>query len=141
MDDKAIIEARKRAEKAVEGMADESLKVKAFEQILGKLLDRLEDKYTTAQSSRGKTSRRHPAAIAAPPSQDTLGGRLLTLRRDGFFRDQRILSDVRDELASRGWHYPLTTLSGAMQKLVRRRDLRRERAKVGNKRIWKYAEP
>jgi hypothetical protein len=138
MDDKAIIEARRRAEKAVEGMTDPALKVKAFEQVFGKLLGSAEtaDALVGEPKSRG---RRAAGAAPNPKESESLPGRLLRLRGDGFFAEQRTLSEIREELRSRGWHYPLTTLSGAMQKCVRSRELRRERGRVGNKRIWKYA--
>ena len=137
MDQKTIIEARKRAELAVDGMSDPSLKIKAFEEIFSRLLDEVgKGKPDGIRLRKGsaKTQTR-----SAPGRQGTLTGRLLALREDGFFGVQRSLSDIREELGSRGFHYPLTTLSGAMQKLVRNRDLRRERVKSGAKRTFKYA--
>jgi hypothetical protein len=62
------------------------------------------------------------------------------LGEEGFFHSQRTLSEIRQELGARGWHYPVTTLSGAMQKLTRRRSLRRERVLVDRKRVWKYSD-
>jgi hypothetical protein len=138
MDDKAIIEARKRAEKAVEGMTDPALKVKAFEQVFGKLLSSVDAGDSRADEHQPRP-RRAGRVTTLPKESDSLPGRLLRLREDGFFAEQRSLSEIREELGSRGWHYPLTTLSGAMQKCVRSRELRRERGKVGNKKIWKYA--
>jgi len=44
-------------------------------------------------------------------------GRILAIRSEGFFKTQRSLGEVRESLGSRGWHYPLTTLSGVMQAL------------------------
>jgi hypothetical protein len=68
-----------------------------------------------------------------------LPGRVLSLKTDGFFKSQQTLSAVRDELRRRGWHYPVTSLSGPLQLLVRQRELRREQIKDGNKKIWKYS--
>lgn len=135
MEERAIIEARKKAERAVEGMTDPSLKLKAFEQIFGRLLHSTEvgDISGSARSSLRKV----PAGPRAT-SRGSLGERLHALREDGFFTAQRSLGDIREELGSRGWHYPLTTLSGVMQRLVRKRELRRERVKTGSKKIWKY---
>jgi alkanesulfonate monooxygenase SsuD/methylene tetrahydromethanopterin reductase-like flavin-dependent oxidoreductase (luciferase family) len=137
MDQKAIVEARKRAESAVEGMADPSLKLKAFEQIFAKLLDGADPSERPTITSRRPSGRARTPAVASRP--ETLIGRLRALRDDGFFGSQRTLSDIREELGSRGFHYPLTTLSGVMQKLVRNRELRRERVKSGRKKTYKYA--
>jgi hypothetical protein len=43
----------------------------------------------------------------------------------GFFKTPRDLAAVRAALAQMGHHYPMTTLSGAMLRKVRRRELRR----------------
>src|SRR5437667_328199 len=43
----------------------------------------------------------------------------------GFFKTPRDLAAVRAALAQMGHHYPITTLSGAMLRKVRRRELRR----------------
>ncbi len=43
----------------------------------------------------------------------------------GFFKTPRDLAAVRSALAQMGHHYPITTLSGAMLRKVRRRELRR----------------
>ncbi len=138
MDPKAIIEARKTAEKSVEGMADPSLKVKAFEQIFAKLLAAIDRDEPTVSGGARRPTRRRPQIPGSARHPSTLSGRVLVLRDDGFFGTQRSLSNIREELASRGFHYPLTTLSGAMQKLVRDRDLRRQRVASGKKKSFKY---
>jgi len=43
----------------------------------------------------------------------------------GFFKTPRDLAAVRSALAEMGHHYPITTLSPAMLRKVRKRDLRR----------------
>jgi len=133
MTEDPLVQARKRAERAVEGMDDGPLKVAAFQAILGKLLDELD--------SHGGG---RPISMKAPPhtaeQPDTLNGRVLAIRGEGFFKMQRSLSEVREALGSRGWHYPLTTLSGVMQVLARRRQLRRERVSAGKRRVWKYSD-
>jgi superfamily II DNA/RNA helicase len=48
-----------------------------------------------------------------------------TLKSEEFFRTPRGLSDVQKKLAELGHHYPVTTLSGAMQVQSRTRNLRR----------------
>src|SRR5690242_20451550 len=124
MTDDPLVAARKRAERTVEGMAEGPLKTAAFQTILARLLT---DTDTAGHAQLA------PIKVATRGNQQsgTLTGRLLTIRSEGFFKTQRSLSEVREGLGSRGWHYPLTTLSGAMQSLVRQRQLRRERIAAG----------
>ena len=131
-----LIKARKRAELAVEDMKDGPLKVAAFQSILAKLLSDDPDSDVRIQ----------PGPPAVPDrmgkQSNTLAGRILTVKTEGFFKVQRSLSEVREVLGSRGWHYPLTTLSGAMQSLVGRSgQLRRVRVSDGKKKVWRYSNP
>jgi hypothetical protein len=48
-----------------------------------------------------------------------------SLMDGGFFRTPRDLAAVRSALAQMGHHYPITTLSGAMLRKVRKQELRR----------------
>lgn len=73
------------------------------------------------------------------PNAGSCISRILALRGDGFFGAQRAISEIRTELATRGWHYPLTTLSGRLQALVQQRHLRREKVKEGRKKVWRYS--
>ena|SRR5258706_9374407 len=134
MADDSLVAARKRAERAVESMADGPLKIAAFQAILAKLLTD-SDPREQIQRMPGKV----PAKKGGQP--DTLTGRILAIGSEGYFKDQRTLGEVREALGSRGWHYPLTTLSGVMQSLVRQRHLRRERVGAGGKQVWKYSNP
>ena len=54
----------------------------------------------------------------------------------GFFKTPRDLAGIKAALAEMGYHYPVTTLSPAMLRLVRKRHLRRIRE---NKR-WVYTQ-
>jgi hypothetical protein len=47
------------------------------------------------------------------------------LKGEEFFESPRGLGDIREKLDDMGHHYPLTTLSGAMQNQARSRQLRR----------------
>src|SRR5580692_2300745 len=134
MADDPLVMARKRAERAVEGMADGPLKIAAFQTILAKLLAESEP---LGQVQRAPVK----AATGRTGQPGTLTGRVLAIRSEGFFKTQRSRGEVRESLGSRGWHCPLTTLSGVMQALVRQRELRRERVSVGNKQVWKYSNP
>lgn len=140
METQKLIDLRKRAEKAVAEMPDGELKVKAFEVILTHLLGGGE---TSQERSREEVP--PPTGKSKPKkegvSAQSITGRILVLKDEGFFKAQKTIGEVREELKAHGWHYPLTTLSGRMQALVQQRRLRRERATQGNKKIWKYSNP
>lgn len=138
-------QAREVAESAVADMPEGELKVAAFSVILGKLLGEtapVKDEYAAPlpKTTRQVKSQARPKTSSSP---QTLSDRILSLHADSFFSSQRGLSEVRDELAKNGWHYPLTTLSGTMQELVRpNKELRRvlvPSAPGKKKKIWKYS--
>jgi hypothetical protein len=134
MADDPLVQARKRAEHAVKGMEEGPLQIAAFQTILTRLLSD-SDPTTGAQRTPDKARSR------VGKQSNTLTARVAALRSEGFFKTQRSLGEVREALGSRGWHYPVTTLSGVMQALVRRHELRRERVNAGKKRVWKYSNP
>lgn len=140
MDTKKIVSARKEAEKAIAGMADGDLKVKAFEVILGHLLTDSSDgrKPPVVQKDNHKIK-------ANPAKKGTVAkstsARILVLREDDFFKTQRTMGDIKGELAAHGWHYARTALSGVLQTLTQQREIRRVRAKKGEKNVWLYSEP
>ncbi|SRR6266446_10670732 len=50
---------------------------------------------------------------------------ILELNEEGFFDKPKALADIKEKLADQGMIYPLTTLSGVVLGLVRRRKLGR----------------
>jgi hypothetical protein len=134
-----IQSARRQAEDAVADMPAGELKVKAFEVILAHLLGAT----TTAADSPpvSKRSAKVKRVAEVLHAANSCTGRIMLLKNQGFFAEQRTIRDVRDELARHGWHYPASTLSGKLQTLVQRRELRRIRVKEGNRDIWKYSLP
>ena len=68
------------------------------------------------------------------------GGRILlvnlvaSLVDSGFFKKPRSLGDIKNALEEMGHRYPVTTLSPAMLRQVRRRTLRR----IREKKLWLY---
>lgn len=94
---------------------------------------------STETEPQRKKRRRISTSGVADLNATSCIGRILVLRREGFFATQHTLSEVRSELASHGWHYPLTTLSGRLQALVQQRLLRREKVREGRKKVWKYS--
>lgn len=140
MDAKKIIDLRKQAERAVAEMPDGELKVKAFEVILNHLLEGTGPSTTEQAQHRTPSTRQAKSPRQASPAQSA-AGRILVLRDEGFFKNQKTIAEVREELKAHGWHYPLTALSGRLQALVQKRNLRRERATQGKKKVWKYSNP
>jgi hypothetical protein len=142
MEPKHLIELRRAAEKAVSDMPEGELKVKAFEVILNNLLHTPENGRDGPEGTA--TARPHPAKeqqkkrVGVPTSTPD---RILQLKEENYFHDRRSISDVRQELATHGWHYPLTTLSGTLQDLVQRRELRRQKVIDGKRKTWKYSNP
>lgn len=136
-DDRSLREARRRAEAAVSDMPDGELKVKAFEIILQQLIISIAP---TALYSV-KTSVARAASPRLDRQPQSLTERILSLQAEGFFKEPQSIGSVRQGLKVHGWIYPVTTLSGALQALVQKRKLRRERMRDGNKTGWKYFNP
>lgn len=138
MADRSLVELRQAAERAVADMAEGDLKAKAFEVILSHLLN-TEDK--VPNDSRPNRPLRTASKGQRARTGNTTTERILALKAEDFFATLRTIGEVRDELASRGWHYPVTGLSGPLQELVQRRELRRQKVVDGKKKIYKYSNP
>jgi hypothetical protein len=135
MDPKKIIELRKEAEKVVADMPDGDLKLKAFEVILIHLLSGIKTYPAQQESETRAVTDTSDADFAA----DSVAGRVLVLKEEGFFKNPKSIGEIREELSIHGWRYPLTTLSGRLINLVQKRKLRRTREKVGKKTVYKYS--
>jgi len=135
MGNDVLVRARQKAEQAVKGMEDGPLKIAAFQTILAKLLDN----FGVAEDKERHRPKRSKGIVEGQPA--TRKDRVLAIKAEGFFETQRALGEVRQALGARGWHYAVTALSGAMQELVRNRELRREKVSVGAKKVWKYSNP
>ncbi len=140
MDAKELVELRKQAERAVADMPDGELKLKAFEVMLSYLLGGSKAGAPAIPEEPVVQGRKIPQAKESKQAS-TLVGRILVLRDEGYFKSLRALGEVRDELKAHGWHYPLTTLSGTMQTLTQRRELRRLQSPHGKKKVYKYSNP
>lgn len=134
MDQETVNTAITEAVGMVDGIKEHGLRQTAFGVVLSKLLDETGPSLKTPRREKRKPDRGRSAG-----GGETAPDRILGLREEGFFKQQRSLSEVRGELGTRGWHYELTALSGVMQGLVQSRDLRRVRAKAGNREVWKYS--
>ena len=79
-------------------------------------------------------NRRNQLAHGRPPA--TLTDALIKLKTEGFFKNKRTITDIGDELARKGFHYPTTTLSAVLIHLLRRGELGR----VKEDKQWRYVE-
>jgi len=70
----------------------------------------------------------------AKPSRVLLVDLIASLVDGGFFKKPRDLGSIKATLEEMGHHYPVTTLSPTMLRLVRRHSLRRIRAE----KRWAY---
>src|SRR5260370_1284304 len=75
-----------------------------------------------AQGRGGEPGRRRKNPARVSPT-----GLVASLIEGGFFKSPRDLAGIRAVLEDRGHYYPVTTLSPAMLRLVRKRELRRIR--------------
>jgi hypothetical protein len=136
-----IQELRKKAELAVEDMQDSELKLKAFEVILQHLLTG--DNITAPVSPIARATTTTAGGSASTPRKSnaprSASERVLALQADGFFTAQRSIREIQAELKKRGWHYPLSALSGPLQILAQNKTLRREQLSDGGRKVWKYA--
>ena len=85
-------------------------------------------KETGVAPARGRRRKMKPGRVL-------LVDLIASLLDGGFFKKPKDLASIKAALAEMGHHYPVTTLSPIMLRLVRRRSLRRIRQ---NKR-WLYA--
>jgi hypothetical protein len=68
---------------------------------------------------------RAPAKRKIGAKRSTLPDLIESLVTDGIFKQPRDLAAIKGELEIRGHHYPVTSLSGAMLRQVKSRNLRR----------------
>ena len=121
MDFREIIQ---QAEHAVKAVKDPTLRAVAF----GKVLDAL----MLGATAPGSKREARPRSSGGVKRFGTAGYLQELVQRD-YFGEQRTLGDLKRELANGGHHVPLTSLSGPMQDLCRRRVLRREKRKTSGK--------
>ncbi|MGH9894073.1 MAG: hypothetical protein ACREA0_19260 [bacterium] len=90
-----------------------------------------------SQRQRTPSSRRKVKSQAPKPKPSGPIDYIRELIADDFFSGRRALGEVRTELEARGHIYPVTSLSPAILRLVRKRELRR--MPEGNH--WRYVNP
>jgi hypothetical protein len=145
MNTKTIVDLRKQAEEAVADMAESPLKVKAFEVVLERLLAAEQGSASHLESQKGtipkQISTMGPKDHAKSKTPTSCPERILVLRDEGFFKIPRTISEIRDQLRVLGWTYPVTSISGPLQRLAQRRDLRRVPGQDENAGTYTYVAP
>lgn len=96
---------------------------------VARLVERLSGSVGTSRKSSVKDRARKKILKSSGPV-----GYVRTLKEEGFFKSKRTLSDIQKKLEEKGHIYALTSLSPALLRVVRSRDL--GRIKEGG--IWKY---
>jgi hypothetical protein len=134
------------AEQAVAAVKDPELRRAAFEKILATLL---EGGSPNSRPSRARIKVNPPKGRSAARTKPPKGnprrgpkGHVEELIDDGFFKNQQTIAQVKAELANRGHHIALTSLSGPLQQLTRAKRLRRQKVaanKKGRKTTYAYS--
>lgn len=122
-----------QAEEATKVIKDPELRRVAFERVLDDLLQ--------LGTSAAEPCSRTQKAAKVPTHRDRAkpkktGGPKAYVRDlfdDGFFKKPKTIAQVKAELANRGHHIALTSLSGPLQSLCQERVLRRHKAKTSDK--------
>jgi membrane protein involved in colicin uptake len=137
---KAYNDLVKQAESAVASVKDPELRRAAFEKILDDLLSNASD--GTASKKRSRTTKRAGKSTRIPSGQRGPRAYIRDMLTDGFFAKPKTISEVKAELANRGHHIPVTSLSGPLQKLCQSKELRRQKVgdEGGKKKTFVYSE-
>jgi len=133
------------AVEAVASVKDPELRRVAFEKILATLLDRRIPARGTRQGKSLRSAENEQSNRTDRQVKKHKGGPKAFIEEligDDFFKKQRTIADVKAELANRGHHIPLTSLSGPLQSLTQDRRLRRQKApgdRKGKKTPYAYS--
>jgi hypothetical protein len=125
-----------KAESSVKSIRNPELQKIAFGKVLDSILGTASHAGTTVnpvvrgkvQTATRKKGRSGPSAY------------LEELQADGFFKRPVSLGEVRKELSNRGHHIPVTTLSGPMQNLCKRKVLRRQKSSANGREAFVYSD-
>jgi hypothetical protein len=123
---KAYSDLVKQAESAVASVKDPELRRAAFEKILDDLLTGSTN--GGSRTSKAVRSRKRSSKRQTSPGQRGPRAYICEMKEDGFFSKPKTIAEVKAELANRGHHIPLTSLSGPLQKLCQDKELRRQKA-------------
>jgi hypothetical protein len=74
-----------------------------------------------------KAIARAQSSKKAEKRKDSASDLIISLKEEGFFEKPRSLGDIGKALEERGFLYPVTTLSGVVLGLLKKRELRRKK--------------
>jgi hypothetical protein len=142
MAEKNYEELVQQAETAVAPVKDPELKRIAFEKILDALLETSEANRDVSPT-RGKTKARSQSSRSRANNKARSGTQAYVeeLVDEDFFTKPKTIAAVKAELGNRGHHIPLTSLSGPLQRLCKKKRLRRQKGEGsdGAKRTFAYS--
>jgi hypothetical protein len=84
-------------------------------------VERLAERLSGPAKATKQTRPKNKSARSLPTATDAI----MELKTEHFFNKPKALSEIKERLASRGMIYPLTSLSGVVLLLVRKRALGR----------------
>jgi hypothetical protein len=108
--------------------------VKEYSELAKELEDALTGQSQPQKRARSAATGKH-LQLTSPGS---LSHDVSGLVSEGFFDGPKTLAQVKGALATKGIIKPVTTLSGVMQDLVKKRILTRDQQTIGNKKVWVY---
>jgi len=120
-----------QTEEATRVIKDPELRRVAFERVLDDLL--AGGGTATGGARAAKQIERSTRRVAKTRKNSGPKAYVRELIDDGFFKKPKTIAEVKAELANRGHHIALTSLSGPLQTLCQDRVLRRHKAKAGDK--------
>lgn len=85
--------------------------------------------------SKGEVKLKHKKILSEKKSTEDIIAELIA---EGFFSEQRTISQIRDTLHAKGRIVKITDLPPYLLKLVRNNMLKRERKMVGKRKTWVY---
>jgi hypothetical protein len=135
-----------QAEEATRAIKDPELRRVAFERVLDDLLAGSPSS-SPSETRPARPAKRGRGGPAAGPTQKPTRSRgpkgyIRELLDDTFFKKPKTIAQVKAELANRGHHIAITSLSGPLQSMCQERVLRRHKAKSekGKKVAYNYSE-
>ncbi|MGJ5175941.1 hypothetical protein ACQR16_17200 [Bradyrhizobium oligotrophicum] len=128
-----------QAEKAVAGVKDPELKRIAFQKVLDELLAGGGSSTPSSRRTQAPRTGHRPTSKGAKAATGPKAY-ILEMVEDAFFKKQKTMGEVKDELENRGHHIPRTSLSGPLQALCKEKVLRRQKTGgSGSKKTFAYS--
>lgn len=87
-------------------------------------------------SNGANTVRRAKRRSSTPPKGHSCADRMLALRQDGFFKEQKTPSQIVEGLGAKGWTHTSNQVSAAGGQMFKRGDIQRTKAGNGFAYYW-----